>query len=139
MVFTEQNYDNLSVNNTCDTDRNTLVVEDDIDIRETFQFALDLEGYKVFTAANGLEALTQLRNMKKKPCVIFLDLMMPVMSGNEFLKIVEKDPELSQIPVIVISAFTSRLSSAHARGMISKPVNLTQLLSVTQQFCGKEG
>lgn len=138
MEFSELNSSYGSVNQACDTERNTLIVEDDADIRETFQVALDLEGYHVFTAANGREALEQLRVMPLKPCVIFLDLMMPVMNGNEFLNVIEKDPELSKIPVVVVSAFTSRLNSAHARGMISKPVNLNQLLSITHQFCRKE-
>ena len=138
MEFSELNSSYGSVNRSCDTERNTLIVEDDIDIRETFQVALDLEGYHVFTATNGREALDQLQAMPKKPCVIFLDLMMPVMNGNEFLSIIEKDPELSKIPVIVVSAFTSRLNSAHARGMLSKPINLSQLLSITHKFCRKE-
>lgn len=138
MEFSELNFNYDSANQSCDSERNTLIVEDDADIRETFQVALDLEGYHAFTAANGREALEQLRTMPSKPCVIFLDLMMPVMSGNEFLSVIEKDPEFSKIPVIVVSAFTGRLSSAHARGMISKPVNLNQLLSITHQFCRKE-
>lgn len=138
MEFSELN-SSYNVNQSCDTERNTLIVEDDADIRETFQVALVLEGYHVFTAANGQEGLEQLRAMPTKPCVIFLDLMMPVMNGNEFLKIIEKDPELSKIPVVVVSAFTSRLNSAHARGMLSKPINLNQLLNITHQFCRKEG
>ncbi|MCM2352972.1 MAG: response regulator [Pseudobdellovibrio sp.] len=138
MEFIELNSSYGSVNQACDTERNTLIVEDDADIRETFQVALDLEGYHVFTAANGREALEQLRTMPLKPCVIFLDLMMPVMNGNEFLSVVEKDPELAKIPVVVVSAFTSRLSSAHARGTLSKPINLNQLLNITHQFCRKE-
>lgn len=133
MMVTEQEIELI-----CDIDRNTLVVEDDLDIRETFQTVLNLEGYNVFTASNGKEGLEQLRHMPR-PCLILLDLMMPIMNGNEFLTALEHDESLSKIPVIVVSAFTSRLQSNHARGMISKPVNLNQLLSVTQQYCGKKG
>lgn len=115
----------------------TLIVEDDLDIRETFKTALDLEGYEVYTASNGKEGLKQLQHMPR-PCLIILDLMMPVMSGNEFLKVVEKDASLSNIPIVIVSAFTSLLNSKHARSVISKPVNLVQLLNVTQQYCGKQ-
>lgn len=133
MMVTEQETDL-----NCDINRNTLIVEDDLDIRETFQTVLDLEGYNVFTASNGKEGLEQLRHMPR-PCVILLDLMMPVMNGNEFLTALENDEAYANIPVIVVSAFSSRLNSKHARAMISKPVNLNQLLSVTQQYCGKKG
>jgi len=132
MTVTEQETDL-----NCDINRNTLVVEDDLDIRETFATVLNLEGYNVFTAANGKEGLERLRHMPR-PCLILLDLMMPIMNGNEFLTALEHDESLAKIPVIVVSAFTSRLNSNHARGMISKPVNLSQLLRVTQQFCGKK-
>src|SRR4051812_34875241 len=58
-----------------------LVVDDDEDIRETLQAVFESEGYLVTTASNGLEALDRLRTMPTAPCVIVLDLMMPVMSG----------------------------------------------------------
>jgi CheY-like chemotaxis protein len=65
--------------------RIVLIVEDDEDIRTTTADILLEEGYSVRLAANGKEALGWLR-AGLRPCVILLDLMMPVMSGYEFLK-----------------------------------------------------
>ena len=62
-----------------------LLVEDDLDIRQSMRFLLELDGFKVVTAANGAQALSQLRR-GLRPCVILLDLMMPIMDGFEFRK-----------------------------------------------------
>ena len=85
--------------------RRILVVEDDRDIRESLQDLLEVEGYAVTTAENGRDALEQLQRMDA-PSVILLDLMMPVMSGDEFLRELRKDGALASIPVLVVSAWT---------------------------------
>jgi CheY-like chemotaxis protein len=80
-----------------------LVVEDDIDLRATLCDALDLEGYVTICAENGEAALRHLAS-GARPCVILLDLMMPVMDGWTFRQEMLKDPSLASIPVIVMSA-----------------------------------
>ena len=81
-----------------------LIVEDDIDIRETLAEILADEGYEVASAANGLDAISYLQT-EAAPCVILLDLMMPVMSGWDFLETLQDEqPDLRDIPVIVVSA-----------------------------------
>ncbi|MEO5970088.1 MAG: response regulator [Bdellovibrionia bacterium] len=65
--------------------KSILVVEDEESIRENFQLLLELEGYSVFTASNGKESLRILKTIEK-PCLILLDLLMPVMNGMEFLE-----------------------------------------------------
>jgi CheY-like chemotaxis protein len=87
-----------------------LVVDDDPAIRETLADLLQDEGYVVMTAINGKEALTRLRAGSARPCVILLDLMMPVMSGAEFYAEMRSDPALADIPVVVISAEPLRLT-----------------------------
>ncbi|MBC7545053.1 MAG: response regulator, partial [Candidatus Sericytochromatia bacterium] len=79
-----------------------LIVEDDIDIRETLAEILADEGYSVASAANGLDAISYLQT-EAMPCVILLDLMMPVMSGWEFRAKQQQDPTLAGIPVVVLS------------------------------------
>ena len=61
--------------------RPVIIVEDDDDIRDTFREVLESEGYHVLTAANGRVALDLLEGMRDVPCLVLLDLMMPIMNG----------------------------------------------------------
>jgi len=79
-----------------------LVVDDDPSIRRMIVATLRRDGYTFCEAANGREALDQMRD--QHPSVVVLDLMMPVMSGWDVLQAREADPELRRIPVIVVSA-----------------------------------
>jgi CheY-like chemotaxis protein len=105
--------------------RLVLLVDDDAGIRAALtDFLLD-EGFVVHTAQNGREALEWLRGNGGRPTVVLLDLMMPVMDGQAFLEARACDPELSQIPVVVVSADPRRaeLASGHERCVvIGKPV-----------------
>src|SRR5689334_8429349 len=76
-----------------------LVVEDDQDIREALMSVLEDEGYTVLGAANGLDGLEVLARISR-PCMILLDLMMPVMSGAEFLSQMRRDDILAPVPVV---------------------------------------
>ena len=82
-----------------------LVVDDERDIRESLGDLLREEGYDVIEAQNGVEALARLReNTHVSPCVIVLDLMMPVMDGYQFRAEQLRDSALAGIPVVVVSA-----------------------------------
>ena len=74
-----------------------MIVEDDPDTREMLERFLQLEGFDVRTAANGQLALDALQ-ADSEPCVILLDLMMPVMNGWQFRQAQASDPELSRHP-----------------------------------------
>jgi CheY-like chemotaxis protein len=112
-----------------------LVIEDNDDVREMMAVTLELEGHQVQTAANGRDALEQLRN-GEKPCVILLDLMMPVMNGWEFRREIERDAALADVPVVVISAATGELvRKTRADAIILKPIDMDQLLDVVGNFC----
>ena len=116
--------------------RPVLIVDDDLDIRELLAEALEEQGFDVVTAANGLEAITLVRNMTTPPSIILLDLMMPVLDGYGFLEQRAKEAMLAAIPVAVISAGhgldPSRLSEA-AR-IIPKPIDVGMLVSVINDF-----
>jgi CheY-like chemotaxis protein len=84
------------------TSHPVLVVDDDADVRELFRRTLARDNMTVIEAANGEEALQQLRT--QKPSVILLDLMMPVMDGFEFIAEFNCHPEWKDIPVVVITA-----------------------------------
>lgn len=112
-----------------------LVVEDNKEIQDTLKVALEVEGYNVYTADNGKEALDTLAKIPT-PCLILLDLMMPVMNGWEFVEEIGKDIMLSSIPVVVVSAFGDKKGTPKTEGYIQKPVDLDALLNTVSKHCG---
>jgi CheY-like chemotaxis protein len=115
---------------------NILVVEDEPDIRSSLRQALEWEGYAVVEAENGREGVEKLSTMPT-PCLILLDLMMPVMNGWEFAQALKGDMALATIPVVVVTAFAERgLDRLGARGVVKKPVDLDRLLAVVKEHCG---
>ncbi|MBZ5715064.1 response regulator [Nannocystis pusilla] len=112
-----------------------LVVEDDKDIRETMGLVLEGEGYEVVTAPNGKEAL-QLLQTGLRPCIVLLDLMMPVMSGWELREQMLRDPAMADIPTIVITGDTrasQRMAQLQATACIAKPFEISDLLAVVAE------
>jgi CheY-like chemotaxis protein len=114
-----------------------LLVEDDQDIRETVQMILEDEGYLVYTAANGLEALKVLKSVGH-PCLILLDLMMPVMNGWQFLEERKKDNLVAGLPVVVVSAVADESQSDHSVKFLRKPPDIDALLRVVGQYTATE-
>lgn len=107
-----------------------LVVEDNDDVREMMAVTLELEGHTVDTAVNGRDALEKLRT-GKKPALILLDLMMPVMNGWELRRALQEDPELRMVPVVVVSAATGEIvKKTAADAFLPKPVDMDRLLDV---------
>lgn len=116
---------------------NILVVDDDTDIRDLLADVLTDEGYGVTCAQQGLEALTLLQQ-GLRPCVILLDLMMPVMNGWQFRAQQQQDPSLAAIPVVVLSAhanLSQEASALQANASLPKPLHFDDLLTKVQQFC----
>lgn len=118
--------------------KNILVVEDNIDIQENLKATLENEGFSVFTADNGREAIEQLSKIPT-PCVILLDLMMPVMNGWEFVEEINKDIMLSTIPIVVVTAIGDAKKSPKNAGYIAKPINLNALMGAISKHCGADG
>jgi CheY-like chemotaxis protein len=115
-----------------------LVVEDNEDIRDAFAESLEDAGYGVSVAANGALAIDVLQKSDDLPCLILLDLMMPVMDGAQFLQEIRNDPRLSALPVVVITADGSAITKATALGThggLRKPVQLNDLLSTVSKYC----
>jgi CheY-like chemotaxis protein len=115
-----------------------LVVEDDPDVRESLTEVLSDSAYTTVAVANGQEALDHLRAGGETPCVILLDIMMPVMDGREFRIIQRADPELGQIPVVILTAhadIAEAATSLQAAAYLRKPVQLRALLDVVHKFC----
>jgi CheY-like chemotaxis protein len=105
-----------------------LIVEDDLDLRETLTAMLVHHGYSVTTASNGREALALLRN-KPHPGVVLLDLIMPFMNGWELVAIMAEDSALAGIPVVITSSSEPAPTKGVTR-LLKKPLNTNLLLSV---------
>jgi CheY-like chemotaxis protein len=109
------------------TNRTVLVVDDDSGVRELLTRSLSFEGFDVMEAANGQDALTQLRT-GRRPGVIVLDLRMPVMDGWAFRVAQRADPRIGRIPVVILSgADAHRFQEIEAVAALEKPVSLSQL------------
>ena len=112
-----------------------LLVEDNDDVREMMAVALELGGHTVWTAANGRDALARLRQ-GVRPCLILLDLMMPVMNGWELRAALKADATLADIPVIVVSAVTAEIANRlNGAEYVPKPVDIDQLLDIVCEYC----
>ena len=113
-----------------------LIVEDEHPIRDIITEILEDEGYRVAGATNGLEALKYLRQ-HAHPRLILLDLGMPVMTGWEFREHQQRDPQLAEIPVIVMSALPDldrRAAALKAADCLNKPVNIDKLLGTIARY-----
>ncbi|MBI4509053.1 MAG: response regulator [Deltaproteobacteria bacterium] len=113
--------------------RTLLLVEDDLEVRNAIVETLADAGYQVETAANGFEALEQLRGRVGSPCLILLDLMMPVMDGWEFRDAQRRDETLAPIPVVAFTALGE--CKIDAAACLQKPIQLDQLLDVVARYC----
>jgi CheY-like chemotaxis protein len=115
-----------------------LVVEDDPDVRDSLCEALADSDYGVTGVANGREALEWLNSGAPLPCLILLDVMMPVMGGEEFRALQREDRALADIPVLLVSAHkeVSQLAaSMGVAGALTKPFKLDTLLEMVGRFC----
>lgn len=113
-----------------------LVVDDDKDIRMSLVYLLELEGYTTLSAANGQEALDLLHRLEA-PCIILLDLLMPVMDGIQFLEHKQLEAGLHEIPVVIISAATTVQPPAGVP-FLQKPVPLDRLFEFVGKHCTPE-
>ncbi|HKB72021.1 MAG TPA: response regulator [Thermoanaerobaculia bacterium] len=113
-----------------------LVVEDDDDVREALLFLLEDEGVHAVGATDGRDALEKIEN-GLRPALILLDLMMPVMDGERFLRARKVDPGLAAIPVVVVSAMQRmRVDPVEldVDELIPKPVDPARVLETVRQY-----
>jgi len=124
-----------------------LVVDDDIDFVESVKTVLESKPYEVIVAYEGDEGLRKAR--EEKPDLILLDIIMPVKDGFIAAEQLKKDPQLSSIPVVILTSFSSRrqeTSIGVSRGLtleaedyIEKPIKPDELLNRVEQYLKKAG
>jgi CheY-like chemotaxis protein len=120
-----------------------LVVDDDHATREALvQLIREAHGCAVTDAANGLLALEQLKAATPRPSLIFLDLMMPVLDGIEFLHRKGRDPRLADIPVCIMTGSPGRdprLQGPDVVAVLRKPFAAELVLSLLERHTGPVG
>jgi len=119
-----------------------LLIDDDIDFVEATKTVLESEPYDVIVAYEGEEGLQKAK--EENPDLILLDVIMPVKDGFTAAEQLKKDPQLSKIPVLMLTAFSSKVqetSIPRSRGFtleaedyIEKPVTPAELLARVKQY-----
>jgi CheY-like chemotaxis protein len=113
-----------------------LVVDDTEDVREVVITILEAHGFVVASATHGREALERLRG-GFAPCLILLDLMMPVMDGWEFRRAQMDEPALATLPTIVMSGMHDVRHEARrlgVRDILPKPIEVDRLLALAERY-----
>ena len=124
-----------------------LIVDDDVDFLESVKTILEAKPYNVIIANQGNEGLQKARD--ENPDLILLDVIMPVKDGFTAAEQLKKDPELSKIPVIMLTAFSTKggeTSIPRSRGYtletedyIEKPVRPQDLLAAVEKALKRAG
>ena len=117
-----------------------LVVDDEVDLVKTIQFALEAEGYKVLVSYNGEDALNQSR--KENPDLILLDLMLPKLDGYKICRLLKFDEQYKHIPILMLTAKTQQKDrllgmETGADEYITKPFDMEELMEKIKAYLNK--
>lgn len=108
-----------------------VVIDDEEGICGVLRDVLEDEGYVVGVTGNGVDGLALLQALPTKPKVVFLDLVMPLLDGLEVYRSMKADPDLADVPVVVMTSEPSRAPSGVA--IMKKPVALDRVLDVVRR------
>lgn len=115
-----------------------LVIEDDLEIRQTLVDVLNDEGYDVVASENGQRGLEILQTSDELPCLIIVDWMMPVMDGDSFRREQMRDQRFSKVPTVLFSAngrVSQKANDAGYSEYLKKPIDLEQLFELAVRYC----
>lgn len=119
--------------------RTILVVDDDRELRVLYRMVLEREGYTIYEAANGAEALKFL--MSQTPDVIVMDMLMPMLGGEAVMKRIQQMPALENVRIIVLTAYPRFRDIAeflHADAFLVKPAKPQELVAAVQYVLDRE-
>jgi CheY-like chemotaxis protein len=116
--------------------KTVLIIEDNNDIRENTCEMLELRGYKVISANNGIVGLALAREIK--PDIIFCDILMPESTGYEVFNGLKEDPSTASIPFIFLTASVEKSEvetglGMGAKGYLSKPFEANELFAMIRK------
>jgi CheY-like chemotaxis protein len=141
MVRTQLQRRGLSVLGEAAQQANILIVDDDPDFVKIIKKILERHGYEISVASSGAEGLKIMRSAQVKPDLVLLDIMMDyITDGLDVSKAMRRDPDLQDIPVIMITSLTGVRSQevfpsdehVAVSAWLNKPVEPTQLLATIQ-------
>jgi len=122
-----------------------LLIDDDVDFVEVTKIILESKSYEVIVAYDGEKGLQKAR--EEKPDLILLDIIMPVEDGFTAAEQLKKDPQLSKIPVLMLTGFASKRGGSaipvsrgltlEAEDYIDKPVSPEELLARVEKYLKK--
>src|SRR5256885_14333765 len=111
------------------------IIEDDTEFRNMLRELLEEEQYRVVAVSNGAEALSLLQG-ETLPNVILLDVSMPVMDGFDFLRHRNEDPQLSAVPVVLVTnAKPHERPTVGVSDVVRKPIDIDEILFAIKRYC----
>jgi two-component system, OmpR family, response regulator VicR len=118
-----------------------LIVDDERPMRQFLVAAFEQEGHQVLQASHGRQALNILAATTARPDIVISDVMMPLVGGVELCSVLKADPSTADIPVVLMSAASSRASTiSEADAIVGKPFDLDTLDAVVQRLlAGRRG
>ena len=111
-----------------------LVVDDEYVLVEMVASLIEDLGFHPAMAANGEEALQQLRVASEQPALVISDIMMPRMSGVELAIALKRDPRLQDVPVVLMSAVSKPSGASVADEFIYKPFDMKELAELIERY-----
>jgi CheY-like chemotaxis protein len=114
-----------------------LIAEDNAEVREVLEEIIRAEGAEVAAVSNGAEAWERVRQAPY-PCLVLLDLKMPVLDGVGFLNMRNADPETARIPVIMLTGsieLEGREKELNIQGYVRKPFDPEALSRMVREYC----
>lgn len=117
-----------------------LVIDDEVDIGETVKIRLEVNGYSVNLAYDGLDGID--KAVKTRPDLILLDILMPQVDGFEVCRRLRKIPETQNIPIIMLTAIKSpeslqKAKEAGAQDYLAKPFESGELVEIVRFYLEK--
>jgi CheY-like chemotaxis protein len=116
-----------------------LIIEDDQNVREALAEAITAAGLPVEVAHDGADGLERVRKEATPPGAILLDLRMPRLGGEEFLRVLRTDPRYDHVPVITMSADPRAPEGDEVLAHLHKPFDLDDLLAIVLSLCDHQG
>ena len=113
--------------------KSVVVVDDEPGFCETVKEILEEEGFDVDVASDGRAALQLLRGRTSPPCIVILDLAMPILDGNAVYQQMQQDPALRTIPVVIATSDPSR--APKGAEVMAKPLSIARLLDTVRGRC----
>jgi len=132
----ENTFDDMySLHSHESVDKDILIVEDDQEVSNLLLDVLETQGHTARTAGNGLEALNRIK--ERRPQLILLDMMMPVMDGWQFIERLRANEEWTNIPVVVMTAvydMSSLERKTGAKAILTKPFDIELIVDAVDLY-----